>query len=107
MTVVIVLGSLASLVFHLVVTENHDGAGEEELAGHNITPPMTPRDWFLEPQFYQIAGVYMCSRLYVNLSQVYIPLYLQVRRLRKIVQHGYSFVLLNRNRCWYRQHMLR
>lgn len=38
-------------------------------------------DWFREPQLYQVAGVYMATRLFVNLSQAYIPLYLQVRLL--------------------------
>ena len=35
-------------------------------------------DWLQEPQFYQIAGVYMATRLFVNLSQAYLPLYLLV-----------------------------
>ena len=34
--------------------------------------------WFKEYQLYQIALIYMTTRLFVNLSQAYIPLYLQV-----------------------------
>ena len=39
--------------------------------------PMSIKDWFREPQFYLVAGVYMSTRLFVNLSQAYLPLYLQ------------------------------
>ena len=35
-------------------------------------------DWFLEPQLYQVALLYMCTRLFVNLSQSYMPMYLNV-----------------------------
>ncbi|XP_068236544.1 major facilitator superfamily domain-containing protein 12-like [Palaemon carinicauda] len=34
-------------------------------------------DWFKEIPFYQIAILYLATRLYVNLYQVYIPLYVQ------------------------------
>ncbi|KAG0717799.1 Major facilitator superfamily domain-containing protein 12 [Chionoecetes opilio] len=34
-------------------------------------------DWFKELPFYQIAALYMATRLYVNLYQAYIPLYVQ------------------------------
>ncbi|XP_013390774.1 major facilitator superfamily domain-containing protein 12-like [Lingula anatina] len=33
-------------------------------------------DWFKEHQFYMIGALYMCTRLVVNLTQVYIPMYL-------------------------------
>ena len=35
-------------------------------------------DWFFEPQLYQVALLYMCTRLFVNLSQSYMPMYLNV-----------------------------
>ncbi|KAK3872749.1 hypothetical protein Pcinc_022184 [Petrolisthes cinctipes] len=38
---------------------------------------MRKLDWFKELPFYQIAVLYMATRLYVNLYQVYIPLYVQ------------------------------
>jgi len=38
---------------------------------------MRINDWFKEPQFYLVAGVYMSTRLFVNLSQAYLPLYIQ------------------------------
>ncbi|XP_046543115.1 major facilitator superfamily domain-containing protein 12-like isoform X1 [Haliotis rubra] len=37
---------------------------------------MSTTDWLKEPQFFQVGVLYMCTRLYVNLSQVYLPMYL-------------------------------
>ena len=34
--------------------------------------------WLLNPSLYFVACVYMATRLYVNLTQAYIPFYLQV-----------------------------
>ena len=34
--------------------------------------------WFKEYQLYQIAVIYMCTRFFVNISQSYIPLFIQV-----------------------------
>lgn len=39
-------------------------------------PMMRWTDWFKRPEFYQMALLYMCTRLVVNMSQVYIPMYL-------------------------------
>lgn len=36
---------------------------------------MTWRDWLRVPEFYKVAGVYMCTRLATNVSQVYISFY--------------------------------
>ncbi|KAK7496828.1 hypothetical protein BaRGS_00011808 [Batillaria attramentaria] len=33
-------------------------------------------EWFTDCRFYQVALVYMCTRLFVNISQVYLPMYL-------------------------------
>ncbi|XP_076444080.1 major facilitator superfamily domain-containing protein 12-like [Babylonia areolata] len=33
-------------------------------------------EWFCDIRFYQVALIYMCTRLYVNISQVYLPMYL-------------------------------
>ncbi|XP_035667594.1 major facilitator superfamily domain-containing protein 12-like isoform X1 [Branchiostoma floridae] len=37
---------------------------------------MSWKCWLKEVQFYQVALLYMCTRLMVNMSQVYMPLYL-------------------------------
>ncbi|XP_021379623.1 major facilitator superfamily domain-containing protein 12-like isoform X2 [Mizuhopecten yessoensis] len=36
---------------------------------------MSWKDWLKESQFYQVALIYMCTRLFVNVSQIYLPLY--------------------------------
>ena len=40
--------------------------------------PMRMKDWFSEPQFYQVGCLYMFTRLFVNSTQVFIPFYLQI-----------------------------
>ena len=44
---------------------------------HSIHEIMRIKDWLLEPQVYQVACVYMTARLFVNITQAYIPLYIQ------------------------------
>ena len=84
MLVVIGLGACTSFAFHMLVEEPTADlpSGYQEINGENVqrelVEPMRIIDWLREPQFYQIAGVYMSTRLFVNLSQAYIPLYLQV-----------------------------
>lgn len=39
--------------------------------------PMTWRDWLAQPCFWVVAGVYMLTRLAVNVSQVYLSLYVR------------------------------
>ena len=39
---------------------------------------LTAFNWLCEPQLYQIALLYMSSRLFVNISQAYMPLYLNI-----------------------------
>jgi len=84
MLIVLGLGVATSLAFHLIVKEVPSTdmmSGYEEINGDSkdldFVQPMTKRDWFWEPQFYQVALVYMGTRLFVNLSQAYIPIYLQ------------------------------
>jgi len=87
MLFVIGTGSVTSLIFHLSVKEEvcdrrgGEGGVEGQVDGRgsiqtDLVVPMTIKAWFLEPQFYQVAGVYMSTRLFVNLSQAYMPLYL-------------------------------
>ncbi len=38
---------------------------------------MTIFKWFLEPQFYLIASVYLATRLFINISVSFISLYMQ------------------------------
>lgn len=81
------LGSCATLAFHLLVKEE---------VGPQYSPPQPIQNgdsvrrstnpelallpvsyWFTEPQFYLVALLYMSTRLFVNLSQAYMPLFIQ------------------------------
>ena len=58
--------------------QSNSEIGESQLdisSGHQTMKIM---DWLREPQLYQVAFLYMCTRLFVNLSQTYMPLYLNV-----------------------------
>ena len=71
-------GGLATLCFHLIVREDSSGTrvNEEEKGGADSNPGVLT--WLLNPNLYFVACVYMATRLYVNLTQAYIPFYLQV-----------------------------
>jgi Na+/melibiose symporter-like transporter len=79
----VILGCLSTAAFHFVVKETdndvvHDGTLTE--AGRRDGPvaviKVTWRDWLQNPIFYKIALIYTCSRLIVNVSQTYWPMYL-------------------------------
>ncbi|XP_022617604.1 major facilitator superfamily domain-containing protein 12-like isoform X2 [Seriola dumerili] len=99
--IVLGIGALFSIFFHLGTREWKRGAGgeaggdeegrrrrtmeEEEEEGE--CRPLIPRPqtsssllqwkcWLQQPSFYQVALLYMSTRLIVNLSQTYISMYL-------------------------------
>uniref|UniRef100_A0A8C5U1A3 Major facilitator superfamily domain containing 12 n=1 Tax=Malurus cyaneus samueli TaxID=2593467 RepID=A0A8C5U1A3_9PASS len=85
--IVVGLGAVFSLIFHLGIKEKPYPPGmlpepEESTPLLHKEPPGPPRhpllwkDWLLEPSFYQVAVLYMATRLIVNLSQAYIAMYL-------------------------------
>ncbi|KAM6235866.1 major facilitator superfamily domain-containing protein 12 isoform 3-T3 [Porphyrio hochstetteri] len=85
--IVVGLGAVFSLIFHLGTKEKLYPPGslpqlEENtpLVQKEPTSPPRPlliwKDWLLEPAFYQVAVLYMSTRLIVNLSQTYIAMYL-------------------------------
>ncbi|XP_038571340.1 major facilitator superfamily domain-containing protein 12 [Micropterus salmoides] len=76
-------GALFSLIFHVGTKENASTSGtERQLITPSTSQEALPRpvfqwnNWLKEPSFYQMAFLYMCTRLIVNLSQTYISLYL-------------------------------
>lgn len=81
--IVIGIGLVFSLLFHVGTRERRSRPGEQ---GENSpllnTPGPTPstllqwKCWLRQPSFYQVALLYMCTRLMVNLSQTYISMYL-------------------------------
>ncbi|XP_043990511.1 major facilitator superfamily domain-containing protein 12-like, partial [Gambusia affinis] len=94
--IVLGIGALFAAVFHLGTTErpNHkasrDSGGEEEEEEEEAEGerrPLLPSStvsssllqwkcWLQQPSFYQVALLYMSTRLMVNLSQTYISMYL-------------------------------
>lgn len=93
--IVLGIGAVFSLIFHLGTSERRTRAGgqtegdetEEEgerrplLTGSKTTSSTTSsllqwKCWLRQPSFYQVALLYMSTRLIVNLSQTYISMYL-------------------------------
>uniref|UniRef100_UPI003AB00449 major facilitator superfamily domain-containing protein 12-like n=1 Tax=Centroberyx gerrardi TaxID=166262 RepID=UPI003AB00449 len=103
--IVLGIGSLFSVLFHLGTKETRLGVGgeaggeegrrkrleEEEEEGErrpllphpkpsSYLPPQSSllqwKCWLKQPSFYQVAFLYMSTRLIVNLSQTYISMYL-------------------------------
>lgn len=80
----VALGTLFSTIFHIFVKErDHINFASNDQRIINQAeemvekPHLTWKDWFFQPQFYMIGLLYMGTRLYINLSQVYMPLYIQ------------------------------
>jgi len=90
---VVGLGLAFAAAFHLTVKEK---TGRRELlseaavddpierrrnVSESLSQPdsvhsiMSWTDWFKEPQYYQVAALYMLTRLIYNVSQVFLPLY--------------------------------
>ncbi|XP_062308591.1 major facilitator superfamily domain containing 12b [Osmerus eperlanus] len=87
--IVLAIGAVFSLVFHLGTRETgparEESGREEEEEGQPLlslnqeTSSQTLlqwNHWLKEPAFYQVAFLYMCTRLMVNLSQTYMSMYL-------------------------------
>ncbi|XP_017295090.1 major facilitator superfamily domain-containing protein 12 [Kryptolebias marmoratus] len=83
--IVLGIGSLFAAFFHLGTTEGQMPGAREETDGEQR--PLLPSSktsssflqwkcWLKQPSFYQVALLYMSTRLIVNLSQTYISMYL-------------------------------
>lgn len=66
------VGALSSIVFHIVVKERTSNNANGSLRRNTRSVSVLLR----EIQLYGIACIYMLTRLFVNLSQIYVPLYL-------------------------------
>ncbi|XP_061172496.1 major facilitator superfamily domain-containing protein 12-like isoform X1 [Saccostrea echinata] len=86
--IIVGMGLVFSIAFHFIVREpvQHEDLSAAENAyadGYStsiekstaLRSRMTWSCWLKTMQFYQIALVYMCTRLFVNVSQIYLPLY--------------------------------
>ncbi|KAL0271697.1 UNVERIFIED_CONTAM: hypothetical protein PYX00_008709 [Menopon gallinae] len=67
----LVLGALTSIGFHFGVKERPLLQGAVSRRRHK-----SARDYLSDRKLYQVAIVYMATRIFVNLGQVYVPLYL-------------------------------
>ncbi|KAI1891607.1 hypothetical protein AGOR_G00145530 [Albula goreensis] len=87
--IVLGIGAVFSLLFHLGTRERAQSQeemgsedGERQPLITNSLKSIPPRSlmqwkhWLREASFYQVAALYMCTRLIVNLSQTYISMYL-------------------------------
>uniref|UniRef100_A0A3B4Z8T2 Major facilitator superfamily domain-containing protein 12 n=1 Tax=Stegastes partitus TaxID=144197 RepID=A0A3B4Z8T2_9TELE len=82
--ILLAIGALFSFVFHVGTKEP---ASASETENPLIQPPSSQEEafprpvfqwkhWLKEPSFYQVAFLYMCTRLIANLSQAYISVFL-------------------------------
>ncbi|XP_034938235.1 major facilitator superfamily domain-containing protein 12-like isoform X2 [Chelonus insularis] len=67
----IVIGTIASIVFHTFTRE-----GVRDSSGLIRREQRSASSYLKDIKFYQVAGVYMPTRLFVNISQIYMPIYL-------------------------------
>ncbi|XP_060088757.1 major facilitator superfamily domain-containing protein 12 isoform X1 [Heteronotia binoei] len=85
--IVVAVGAISSLLFHLGTPEKTRPPGWapepqertpllSDSQKKHIRPYLLWNHWLLEPAFYQVALLYMATRLIVNLSQTYIAMYL-------------------------------
>ncbi|GAB6018970.1 Major facilitator super domain-containing protein 12 [Chamberlinius hualienensis] len=82
--IVVAVGFVKSFLFHAGVKEKKVSSWtnpeDSQLSINSKRPSrklMNWSDWLKEKPFYQVAVVYMFTRLFVNLIQAYMPLYLQ------------------------------
>ncbi|XP_069336614.1 major facilitator superfamily domain-containing protein 12 isoform X2 [Eulemur rufifrons] len=78
---VVGIGAVFSLLFHLGTRERHRLRLEEPDEGSPLLAPVARplllwKHWLREPAFYQVGALYMSTRLIVNLSQTYMAMYL-------------------------------
>ncbi|XP_052795228.1 major facilitator superfamily domain-containing protein 12-like isoform X2 [Mya arenaria] len=86
--IVVGIGVLFSVIFHIGVREHpkeYREHGDSFSSTTNLSSlekstlkklSMSWKCWLKEHQFYQVALIYMSTRLVVNVSQVYLPMYI-------------------------------
>jgi len=95
---VVGIGGLSSLIFHIIIkpsAESSEKVQHVENLSETAARPQSLKaqssiasslggattmgifKWFLKPSFYLVAVVYMVTRLFVNVSNSYISLYIQ------------------------------
>jgi len=74
--IVVGLGLLMVFYFHYGVSEPSYAEKQEVSGKVDEEDSVAWSDWFKRPLFFQIGGIYMTARVIVNVSQVYLPLFL-------------------------------
>uniref|UniRef100_H3DMX9 Major facilitator superfamily domain containing 12a n=1 Tax=Tetraodon nigroviridis TaxID=99883 RepID=H3DMX9_TETNG len=81
--IVLAVGAVSSVVFHLGTAERRLTEEEARQASRPLLPSSQTQQlllqwkcWLRQPSFYQVAVLYMSTRLIVNLSQTYMSMYL-------------------------------
>ena len=72
------IGLVATVGFHLIIRE--DASSNTDVSTvENVVKREKPGllQWLMTPNLYLVACVYMATRLFVNLTQAYVPFYLQ------------------------------
>ncbi|XP_048197981.1 major facilitator superfamily domain-containing protein 12 [Perognathus longimembris pacificus] len=113
---VVGVGAAFSLLFHLGTREGRPRRAEEPnecspLVAPTARPLLLWKHWLQEPAFYQVGVLYMSTRLIVNLSQTFVPMYLtySLRLPKKFIAtiplvmylsgFGSSFLMKSINKC--------
>ncbi|VDD90135.1 unnamed protein product [Enterobius vermicularis] len=76
---VVVIGLITSILFYATTKEPTDGRRLSRLNSASTSPElakMSWTNWFSHLQFYKVSFLYMFSRLFINVSQVYFPFYI-------------------------------
>lgn len=69
----LIIGAVCTFIFHIFVKEANNYAGYNVRGGQLRH---TVGELLRDIKIYHVAIIYMATRLFVNLSQVFIPLYL-------------------------------
>lgn len=65
-----------SMIFHIGVKEKHNNENDEERLIVSTPGRLSRLSLFRNRKMYTVACIYVTTRLFVNLSQIYIPYYI-------------------------------
>ncbi|VDM49834.1 unnamed protein product [Toxocara canis] len=103
--IVVGVGIVTSMIFYATTREPQTARRLSRLSSFSSEASgmmrMSWKNWFRHLQFYEIAFLYMLSRLYINVSQVYFPFYITLAQnypkgyvaILPIVSYTSSFVI--------------
>ncbi|XP_078141609.1 major facilitator superfamily domain-containing protein 12 isoform X2 [Centroberyx gerrardi] len=100
--IVLGIGALFSLIFHVGTKEETSDSDRERhpIISSPSQPVLQWKHWLKEPAFYQVAFLYMYTRLIVNMSQTYISVYLTNSLLLPKLTYFLGLLLVLGFACW-------